>query len=153
VLLVSARHHRRISAIAALTISPTQHRTSLYFELTKASFKTAEVICFLRSLHRQLRRKVIVILDRLNAHRSAAKWFETHRPTWFAFEWLPGYAPELNPVEQCWSYTKCHDLPNVCPSDVESLEPKVKACLSRKRCASNLHRAWLARANLPLDNI
>jgi len=29
-------------------------------------------------------------------------------------EWLPGYAPELNPVEYIWDYWKHHELPNFC---------------------------------------
>ena len=32
-------------------------------------------------------------------------------------EYLPGYAPELNPVEYIWAYWKQHALPNVCPKD------------------------------------
>ena len=32
-------------------------------------------------------------------------------------EYLPPYAPELNPVEYIWSYWKQHELPNVCPKD------------------------------------
>jgi transposase len=151
--MVSAKHHRRVSAIAALSISPKQKRTALHFQLTQASFKTAEVIEFLRRLHRQLRTKIILVLDRLNAHRSAAQWFQKHRPSWFIFEWLPAYAPELNPIEQCWSHSKCHDLPNLCASSVESLQPKVAACLSGKRCTTKLHRAWLARAQLPLRHL
>jgi len=30
-------------------------------------------------------------------------------------EYLPAYAPELNPVEYIWGYWKHHELPNVCP--------------------------------------
>ena len=32
-------------------------------------------------------------------------------------EYLPPYAPELNPVEYIWAYWKQHELPNVCPKD------------------------------------
>jgi transposase len=30
-------------------------------------------------------------------------------------EFLPGYAPELNPVEYLWSHWKQHELPNFLP--------------------------------------
>jgi transposase len=33
-------------------------------------------------------------------------------------EYLPGYAPELNPVEYLWGYWKHHALPNFCLSTV-----------------------------------
>jgi hypothetical protein len=36
-------------------------------------------------------------------------------------EWLPGYAPELNPVEYIWGYWKHHELPNFCPRDFTQL--------------------------------
>jgi transposase len=32
-------------------------------------------------------------------------------------EFLPTYAPELNPVEYLWSHWKQHELPNSCPQD------------------------------------
>jgi DDE superfamily endonuclease len=38
-----------------------------------------------------------------------------------AIEWLPGYAPELNPVEYIWGYWKHHELPNFCPRDFGEL--------------------------------
>src|SRR5213594_18830 len=30
-------------------------------------------------------------------------------------ERLPGYAPELNPIQYIWGYWKQHELPNLCP--------------------------------------
>jgi len=30
-------------------------------------------------------------------------------------EFLPAYAPELNPVEYLWGHWKQHELPNFCP--------------------------------------
>ncbi len=35
-------------------------------------------------------------------------------------EFLPAYAPELNPVEYIWGYCKQHELPNLCPKDLAS---------------------------------
>ena len=34
---------------------------------------------------------------------------------------LPGYAPELNPVEYLWSHWKQHELPNFCPQNFGQL--------------------------------
>jgi transposase len=36
-------------------------------------------------------------------------------------EYLPSYAPELNPVEYLWGYWKHHALPNFCPDDLTEL--------------------------------
>lgn len=147
---VSAKHHRRVSAIGALVLSPTQRHVSLSFQLTRESFKKAQVIEFLRQLHRQRRGKIIVVWDRLNAHRSAAAWFETHHPDWFTFEWLPAYAPELNPIETCWSHAKCHKLANLGAENVDTLETHVDKCLNATRRRSKLLRSFFDHAQLQL---
>jgi transposase len=36
-------------------------------------------------------------------------------------EFLPAYAPELNPVEYLWGYWKHHQLPNFCPKNFSEL--------------------------------
>jgi DDE superfamily endonuclease len=36
-------------------------------------------------------------------------------------EFLPAYAPELNPVEYLWSHWKQHELPNFCPPSFTQL--------------------------------
>ncbi len=145
---VAVRHHRRVSAIGAVSLSPQQTRAQLYFNLTTDSFTTERVCHFLRQLHRQLRRKVIIIWDRLNAHRSAANRFASEHPDWFQFEWLPAYSPELNPVEFCWSHTKYHELANFAPENVTSLEAAVASCLGNKHRHQSLLHAWLNHAKV-----
>jgi transposase len=58
------------------------------------------LIGFLRRLVRDTRRKVFVIVDRLNVHRAAEVqvWVRAHRDAIELF-YLPPYAPELNPDE------------------------------------------------------
>lgn len=148
--LASAKHYRRVSAIGALALSPTRQRVSLYFQLTKQSFKKEEVIEFLRLLHHQLGRKIILVWDRLNAHRSAAAWYARHHPNWFEFEWLPPYSPELNPIEQCWSHTKCHELSNHCSYNVDELEQVVRKKLHGKRHHQRLFTSFFRHARLNL---
>ena len=56
--------------------------------------------------------------DRLPAHRSAlVREFIALSQGHIETEYLPGYAPELNPVEYIWAYWKQHELLNVCPND------------------------------------
>ena len=40
---------------------------------------------------------------------------------WLTVEPLPGYAPELNPVEQVWGNVKGGELANVCADDLAGL--------------------------------
>jgi len=67
-------------------------------------------------VQRQLRRGVILVLDRWAVHRKAAQALFGDRRFWI--EWLPPYAPELNPVEHVWDHTQYGDLANYIPDDV-----------------------------------
>ena len=113
--------HDRLSVVVLIGVSPLRHRLSLYFTFQSENVRTEHMVCLLRQLHYHYRSQVILVWDRLSAHRSAAAYFEAHRPDWFQFEWLPAYAPELNPVEQCWNHTKYADLPNFIPGDLDHL--------------------------------
>ena len=57
------------------------------------------------------RGKLILIIDRLPAHRAKTtiQFLKTQRD-WLTIEWFPGYAPELNPVEYLWAALKRKDL-------------------------------------------
>ena len=60
---------------------------------------------FLYLLRRHLRRKFILVMDRYSSHRKAVRLLQKAGVDWFEVEWLPSYAPELNPVEMLWNHT------------------------------------------------
>jgi transposase len=47
-----------------------------------------------------------------------------------ALEYLPAYAPEINPVERIMGYLKTHAMPNLCAHDLGDL----KYAARRLRC-------------------
>lgn len=147
---VSAKHNRRVSAIAALGWNPADERLTFNFQLTEASFKTDKIIHFLNHLHRELGGPAIIVWDQLNAHKSAARYFREHHPEWFTFEFLPGYSPHLNPVEPLWGHTKHHDMPNLNAFDVPELRGHVSKHLNRKRRRQPLLASFFATAQLSL---
>ena len=64
-------------------------------------------------LQRHLRGKLLTIWDGLPAHRSrVVQEYVRSRRGRITLESLPGYAPELNPVEYVWGYWKHRELPN-----------------------------------------
>jgi transposase len=142
--------HDRISAIGAMSVTPRRHRLSFYFHLVRQNLETHEMVWFLTELHRHFRRKVILVWDRWSVHRSAAEHFGEYHPQWFDFEWLPGYAPELNPVEPCWDHTKYADLPNFIPDDVNHLQGAVAESMERLRLDQRLLKSCFDYAKLPL---
>ncbi len=117
--------HDRLSVVGLVGVSPLRHRLSLYFQFLLNNADTDQMVELPRQLHHHYGRKVIVVWDRLGAHRSAAVYFEEECPDWFEFEWLPAYAPELNPVEECWNHTKHADLPNFMPDDLDHLQTAI----------------------------
>jgi transposase len=67
---------------------------------------------------------------------------------WIQWEYLPAYAPELNPVEYIWAYWKQHELPNVCPKDYWQLGEAARRTLRRMRRRPRLITAFWKQAFL-----
>lgn len=56
---------------------------------------------------------------------------------------LPGYSPDLNPVEYLWAWLKRHALANFCPRSFTELKTTVRAKLrSGQRRQSIVTRCW-----------
>jgi len=66
--------HEKVSAIAALVVSPRRDNVRLFFRLhPDENIKTPLIDSFLRQMSRQLGKKsFLVVWDRLNAHRAKA---------------------------------------------------------------------------------
>jgi DDE superfamily endonuclease len=65
-------------------------------------------------------------------------------------EWLPGYAPELNPVEQVWQRAKYTDLANFVPEQAEHLRLELEDSLVKTRGQQAILRSFFAYAKLKL---
>ena len=139
----------RLSVIAGLTLSPRRRNIGLYFATHRHNVTADEVEAFVRNVHRQLGRRLIVVMDRLPAHRSAAKRLADDAR--FEVEWLPAYAPDLNPVEPCWGHTKCGDLANYAPGDVLDLKIETELSLEAKRADQTLLRSFFQAARLKVE--
>lgn len=74
----------------------------------------ADILVALRHFQRHIARPMIIIWDRLNAHRAIiVKDYVAAHPD-LEVEWLPPYAPDLNPEEGCHGNVKQH-LRNAAP--------------------------------------
>jgi transposase len=122
ILYQTTRSREKVSIIAALSVSPQRRRVGLYFSLyPNANVTMAAVVAFLRELARHLQHAIILIWDRLPAHRGRTiRRFLARRKRCRAV-FLPPYAPELNPVERLWSYLKTNPLANLAAPDAEPL--------------------------------
>lgn len=153
VLRSRTRHRRHVSAIGGLSISPVRRRVGWYLQFhLDRTIGQEEVIGFLRHLRRHLRGPLVVVWDRLSAHRGRGLrgWLESG-PRPVHLESLPGYAPELNPNEYGWSYLKTGALANFCPPDAETLETQVAAAATQAARQPDLLRSFVRATKLPVQ--
>jgi transposase len=124
---------------------------SFYFRLFAGSIKAPQVVEFLEHLQRHIPSKLLVIGDGLPVHRS--RWvreFVASLGGHIHLEYLPAYAPELNPVEYIWGYCKQDELPNLCPKDFAQLSSAARRALGRMRRRPTLVESFWKQAELPL---
>ena len=140
----------RLSGISAISVSPRRRQLGLYFDLHDHNIDSNTFERFVRWLRQRLRRPLILVLDRWQVHRSAVRRLVDRFGRSLVIEWLPPYAPELNPVEQVWSHTKYGDLANYIPEDVAALADEVLASIHRTASRQSLLRAFFKHAELEL---
>ena len=105
---------------------------NFYFRLFPGSIRSPQVVQFLEHLLRHLDGKLWVVWDGSHTHRSRLVWdFLREQKGHLWLEFLPTYAPELNPVEYLWSHWKQHELPNFCPQTFWPLSHYARQALRR----------------------
>jgi transposase len=100
-------------------------------------------------LVRHLPQPLLLVWDRLPANRShLVRDYVDSLGGWIQMEYLPPYAPELNPVEYIWPYWKQHELPNLFPKDHWQLSEGARRALRRMRRRPRLITAFWKQASL-----
>ena len=115
-------HWTHVSLLGAITISPRRHHLNLYLYYYPAhAVNKLDIISFIRQLMRHVFNPIILIADKGNIHRAReVRAFLAAHPR-ISMEYLPSYAPELNPVEGVWENLKVGKLANFCASDCANL--------------------------------
>ena len=142
--------HDRLSVISGITVSPIRQRLGIYFRIHKQNIHYEQVMQFLTLIHRHLGRKFIIVLDRYSVHRKAIRLLRDKHPDWIDVEWLPAYAPELNPVEQIWNHSKYSDLANFIPEDIEELDKELANSIQSQSHNNSLILSYFKFAKLKL---
>jgi putative transposase len=137
---------------AALCFSPDGSQASLVFGMVAGSYNDESIMEFLTELHRHLDGdKVTLIWDGLPSHRSKAMGaFLKAQRYWLVVERLPGYAPDLNPVEQVWGNLKSGELANLCLDTIGEAEEIVDEALCRIGHDTRLAFSFLRHCGLKL---
>ncbi|HMN69388.1 MAG TPA: IS630 family transposase [Bdellovibrionales bacterium] len=140
----ATRSHKKVTAIGAVTVRYHGRGERIMFRLLKArNVKSAECIQFLIQFKQNIRGHIIVVWDRLQAHRSKAlqRWLSNQKRV--ETEFFPPYAPKLNPVEYLWSYLKATSLANFAPQDIDDLFDEAKSSICAIRQKQNLIRSFI----------
>jgi len=140
--------HDRISALAALTVSPQRHRLGLYVRFQQQNFKALQVANFLRLLLRQLRGPVVLLWDNGPIHKGPLFGALRRDFPRLHVEWFPGYTPELNPVEHVWQDFKSHTA-NTLYRDRSHLRKDLQANRKRARRSQAKLRSFILASDLP----
>ena len=124
--VIRARASRMgISVMGALTLTGRTLSPYVYFKLyPKRAVRGDDVAEFLRGLLRARRGRIIVVLDRARIHRCKPVYTLLERHPRLTVEYLPPYAPDLNPIEWLWGYLKYRCLANFCPATLPELGRK-----------------------------
>lgn len=154
--LVEAWYRKgRISAISAVTVSPVRRRPNLHFRLLPddANAHGEDTAAFLAQLRDQVRGPMTILWDQSRIHERSGvvrKYLAKHPE--IVTEDFPGYAPEANPDEGVWGYTKYHRLPNYAPEDTKELRSRLWDELSALRRRPDLLSSFIRHAGIPIQS-
>jgi transposase len=152
------RHHMRrrdnLSLAGLICYHCDGRRVRLLIGHTVGAYTTSSLIRVLQRLPALLDgAPVILVWDQLSAHHSTdmKTWLaaQTH---WLQVVELPGYAPDLNPVEPMWSALKGKDLANYAATDLADLWRAARRGLTRIRRNPALLWSFLAHTGLTIPS-
>src|SRR6266536_2046724 len=121
------------------------------FDLLEGAYDTAAFIRVLDGLGHQVgHQPVTVIWDNLGAHHAGDLHAWAATQPWLVLEYLPSYAPELDPVEGLWANLKGRELANRCCADRRELIATAQVGSILARRDPELLRSFLAGTGLTI---
>jgi transposase len=143
----------RLSAISCITVSPRARALNFYFELLpdNVNAKANDIVDFLRQLKAQVGGPLTVIWDGSNIHgksRRVRAYLARHPE--IVVETLPGYAPELNPDEGVWGWSKYGRLANLAAASTNELRDRIIDEFVNLKDNRQLLNSFIQETGLPL---
>lgn len=121
-------------------------------QMQRHAFNGHGIVRFLKHLLHRVPGKLLVIWDGLPAHRGEAvrTFLAQGAAARLHLERLPGYAPDLNPVEGLWHYLKQVELRNVCFPGFGWLADGITRALGRVRHKRAILQGFIRHAGYDL---
>ena len=144
---------REVSSVVAL-VAPSERKSAhLYSWHRQGSIDTDDVIAAIQYFRRKVGRPLTIVWDRLNQHRaSKLKAFVSRHRVDFRLEYLPPYAPDLNPEEGCNGVVK-NDMRNGTPDSVDELRAGVRLSFQRLGRRPDTLAAFFRHAGLDVSDL
>jgi transposase len=143
----------RISAISSISVSPKNRSLNLHFDLMpdNTNVHGEDVVEYLRHLKTHLGSRLTILWDgsRVHDRSKAVQAFLAKHPE-IHTERLPAYAPELNPDELVWAWTKYSRLGNLAAQNADWLRDYIITELTYVREHPELLASFIEKTNLPL---
>jgi transposase len=136
---------RELSTVIALTLSG-----KIYKRHFEHAIGATDILIALKHFRRLIARPMIIIWDRLSAHRAVIVQDYVAAQPGMAVEWLPPYAPDLNPEEGCHGNIKQH-LRNAVPITPHDLRVQVDRGFARIRRRPDLILVFFRHAGLSVN--
>jgi transposase len=130
-------------------LSPARSRIQVDWQVQRRNVQAEQVVRFVCEQAARYGR-ILLVLDRSNPHRTAVRQLQALLKRRLRVEWLPSYAPDLNPAEQLWNHTKYADLANFVANDLNHLGRRVGLSLYQQSRRSTLLRSFFKTAKLRL---
>jgi transposase len=138
---------RELSVFICLTLGG-----KLYKRHFERAIRGEDVVVGLQHLRRQVCGPIVIVWDRLNAHRAkVVKQYLESEPK-ISVEWLPAYSPELNPEEQVHGNIKQH-LRNSTPETVGEIRKQVDRGFARLRKRPDMLLGFMRHAGLRVKQL
>ena len=125
----------------------------LLLHLRERAVRGPDVVRFLQHLLRHLPGKLLVRWDGAPIHRAqpVKAFLAAGAAARLRLEQLPGYAPDLNPLDQgVWQHLKHVELANVCCRDLAHLRRELHAGAKRLRRRPQVIRGCIQHAGYRL---
>ena len=147
-----SKPHERISVIGAMTLKLDTNRFGFQFHLLhdNANFHGKGIVDFIESVRRRLQGNITILWDIIEIHRAkpVTDYLAKHKTV--RIEYFPPYAPELNPVDQIWSYVKYGRLANYCPYNITEIREPITAEFIRLKKQQSLLKSLFLHTGLTL---
>ncbi len=144
ILYQRGRSFQKVSMIAALSVSPVREHLGLYFSMvTNGNIIGASVVRFLVNLRCHLQKPLLIVWDRARIHHAVLVRNLLRKDPLIQIEFLPAYAPELDPVEPFWGYLKQNPLSNFAPRDICAVSRATRYHAKRIQKMQRLLRSFL----------